>query len=73
MIAEPPIMCFDFGALKIWEGFSTISFKSIHRDLRTVGAQGAVLRIPNFACPCARMLGGGAYLLKRAPHLCGLD
>ena len=32
-------MCFDFGGLKMWEGFSTIPFKSIYRDLRTVGAQ----------------------------------
>ena len=40
-----PIMCFVFGALKIQEGFSTIPFKSIYRDLRTVGAEGCVLRI----------------------------
>ena len=48
MIARPPIMSFDFGGRKMWEGFSTILFKSIHRDLGTVGAQGAVLRFPNF-------------------------
>ena len=38
-------MSFDFGGLKIQEGFSTIPFKSIYRDLRTVGAQEG---IPNF-------------------------
>ena len=44
---KAPKACFDFGALKTLERFSTIPFKSIHRDLRTVGAQGAV-GIPNF-------------------------
>ena len=48
MIARPPLMSIDFGGLKIFEGFSTIRSKSIHRDLGTVGAQGAVLKIPNF-------------------------
>ena len=60
MIARPPVMCFDFGALKMEERFSTIPFKSIHRDLRTVGAQGAALRIPNFCFSgLALMLGKG--------------
>ena len=39
-------MCLDFGALKIYEGFSTIPFKSINRDLRTVGAQGGRIEDP---------------------------
>ena len=39
-LGRSPIMCFDFGALKIEEGFSTIPFKSVYKDLRTVGAQG---------------------------------
>ena len=63
MIARPPIMCFDFGALKILE-FSTIFF----RDLTIVGAQGAVLRIPNFyfsECPNVR----GGRLIKEGPTL----
>ena len=48
MIARPPIICFDFGALNIQEGFSTIHIKSIRRALRNVGAQRAALRIPKF-------------------------
>ena len=48
MIVRPPVMSFDCGSLQKYEGFSTIAFKSIHRDLRIVGAQRAVLRIPNF-------------------------
>ena len=31
------LICLDFGALKIWERVTTLSFKSIHRDLRTIG------------------------------------
>ena len=31
------IMCFDLGALNIQERFTTLLFKSIHRDGRTVG------------------------------------
>ena len=45
MIGRSPIMSFDFGGLKVQEGFSTIPFTSIYRDLRTVGAQEG---IPNF-------------------------
>ena len=46
MIGRSPIMCFDFWGLKIQEGFSTIPFKSIYRDLRTVGAQGGRIEDP---------------------------
>ena len=48
MIGRPPIMSFDFGGPKMEEGFPTIPFKSIYKDLRTVEAQGGVLRVPNF-------------------------
>ena len=48
MIGRSPIMGFDFGGLKIQEGLSTIRCKSIYRDLRIVGAQETILRIPNF-------------------------
>ena len=48
MIGRPPIMSFDFGGLKIWEGFPTISFKSIHTDLRTVEAHGVRIEGPQF-------------------------
>ena len=58
MIARPPKMCFDFGALKIEERFSTISL----RDLRSVGAQGAVLRIPSF------YFSEGPNVRGRAPY-----
>ena len=67
LIGRPPIMSFNLGGLKIWEGYSTIPSKTNHRDLRTVGAQGAVLRIPIFFRR-ALMLGGAPYLLKRAHH-----
>ena len=33
MVGRSPILSFDFGDLKIQEGFSTIPFKSIYRDL----------------------------------------
>ena len=33
-------MSFDFGCLKILEGFSTVRLQAIHRDLRTGGARG---------------------------------
>ena len=46
MIGRSPIMSFDFGGLKIWQGFPTIPFISIHRDLRTVGAQGRRIENP---------------------------
>ena len=59
MIARPPIMSFDFGPLKIQEGFSTIPFKSIHRDLRTVGARGGILRLPSFYFSESPNVGGG--------------
>ena len=37
------------GALQIKERFSTLLFKSIHRDLRTVGGRfGPLLKIANF-------------------------
>ena len=39
-------MCFDFGALKVQEGLSTIPFKSVYRDLRAVGAQGGRIEDP---------------------------
>ena len=64
-----PIMCFDLWALKIWEGFSTIPFKSIYRDLRTVGAQGGCIEAPLISVfRRALLLRRGAYLLKRAQH-----
>ena len=69
MIARPPIMSFDFVGLKIWEGFSTIRFRSIHKDLRTVGAQGALLRIHNFYFSEGPLLGGGPLLIKEGPTL----
>ena len=66
-------MCFDLGVLKTFERLSTIHLKSSHRDLRTVGAQGAVLRIRNFHFSGARMLGGGrgggGCLVKEGPTL----
>ena len=43
---RPPTMSFDFGARKRVEGFSTIPFKSIYGDLRTVGAQGGRIEDP---------------------------
>ena len=46
MIGSSPIMSSDFGGLRIQEGFSTIPFKSIYRDLRTVGAQGGRIEDP---------------------------
>ena len=46
MIGRYPIMSFDFGCLNIQAGFSTIPFKSIYRDLRTVGAQGGRIEDP---------------------------
>ena len=73
MIARPPVMCFYFGAPKVEEVLSTIPFKSIHKDLRTVGAQGAVLRIPYFYFSDGPNVkgGGGPYVLKRVPHYQG--
>ena len=53
-----PIMCFDFGALKIWEGFSTIPFKSIYRDLRTVGTGGHIEASLTSIFRRALLLGG---------------
>ena len=41
MIGRSPIVSFDFGGVKIQEGFSTIRFKSIYRDLRTVENRGS--------------------------------
>ena len=74
MIGASPIMCFDFGGLQIQEGFSTIPFTCIHRDLRTVGAQGDVLRIPNFHfSEGPNVRGGGPYSLKRVPHYFEID
>ena len=52
----------------MWEGFSTISFESIHKDLRTVGAQGGRIEDPHFRR--AVMLVGGA-LIKEGPTLIG--
>ena len=46
MMARSHIMCFGFGGLKIQEGFSTVPFKSIYRDFRTVGAQGGRIEDP---------------------------
>ena len=37
-------MCFAFGAPKIQERFATLTFESVHRDLRTVGGRGPVSR-----------------------------
>ena len=58
-----PIMCFDFGASKIWKRFSKIRFKSIYRDLRTVGAQrgqgGRIEAPPISIFRRALLLGGG--------------
>ena len=54
------IMCFDFGGLKIQEGFSTSPFKSIYRDVRTVGAQGGRIEDPGMSIfRRALMLRGG--------------
>ena len=58
--SRSPKMCFDFGGLTIQEEFSTIPFKSIYRDLRTVGAHGG--RIEGILISIFRralMLGGG--------------
>ena len=46
MVGRSPITSFDFGDLKTQERFSTIPFKSIYRDLRTVGAQGVRIEDP---------------------------
>ena len=46
MIGGPPIMSFDFGGPKIKEGFPTIPFKSIYKDLRIVEAQGGRIEGP---------------------------
>ena len=62
MIGRPPIMSFDFGALKMQEGFPTIPFKSTHKDLRTVEAQGVRVEGPNIYFsegPNVRGGGGG--------------
>ena len=69
MIGRSPIMSFDFGGLKIQEGFSTIPFKSINRGLRTVGASGVVLRIPHFYFSQGPNVRGGALLIKEGPTL----
>ena len=39
-------MSFDFGGPKKKEGFPTIPFKSIYKDLRTVEAQGGRIEGP---------------------------
>ena len=63
-------MCFDFGALKMQEGFSTIPFKSIHRDFRNVGAQGGRIEDPLISMflegPNVR---GGGILTTEGPAL----
>ena len=62
-------MCFDFGGLKISEGFSQFSQSLLNQSTgtsETGGAQGSVLRIPDFFSR-ALMLGGG-YLFKSVPH-----
>ena len=64
-----PIMCFDFWALKIWEGFSTIPFKSIYRDLRTVGAQGGRIEAPLISIFRRALTLGGGLLIKEGPTL----
>ena len=48
MIGRSPIMSFDFGGLKIQEGFSAIPVKSTYRDRRTVGAQEGRIEDPEF-------------------------
>ena len=42
------LMCFDVGGLNTLERCSTLPFKSIHRDLRTMKGCGPLLRDHNF-------------------------
>ena len=71
MIGRSPIISFDFGGLRIQEGFSTILLNESTGTSEPWELRGAVLRIPNFYFSEGPNVRGGSLQIKRVQHYWG--